>query len=54
MVEKYYDKLIGKVEKINNEEFIIDYLDKVKDPYLKELMSSNLSKSFMLDVKIFH
>jgi len=48
-IENYYDKLIGKVENASNEEFIIDYLDKEKDSNLKNLISSNLSKTFMLD-----
>ena len=49
LIENYYNKLIEKVEKTSNEEFIIDYLDKEKDSNLKNLISSNLSKTFTLD-----
>ena len=48
-IENYYDKLIEKLENMNYEEFIIDYLDKEKESNLKNLMSSNLSKTFNLN-----
>ena len=48
-IENYYDKLIEKLENMNYEQYIIDYLDKEKESNLKNLMSSNLSKTFNLN-----
>ena len=37
-----------KLEKINNHEFILEYLDKEKDDNLKNLISASLDKKFLV------
>ena len=49
IISIYYDKLIKSIEKMNNEEFIINYLNQEKDKNLKNLMSSTLNKDFSLE-----
>ena len=48
IIENHFENLIKSIEKMKNEEFIINYLDKEKDDNIKNLMSSTLNKNFTL------
>ena len=48
IIINHFDKLIKSIENMNNEEFILKYLDKEKDDNIKKLMSSTLNKNFTL------